>query len=330
MPSNRERQDLVFHMSGPSIEAVNLTKRYGSFTALSNLNLKIEGSKCVGFLGPNGAGKTTTLKIFTDMIRASEGKALVNGIDVHTNKKKALESCGALIESPEIYPSFTPREALSMVADLRGIPEHERMGRIKGVVSEVKMDEWLDKKVGKFSKGMKQRINVAASLLSDPDIVMLDEPTTGLDPRGQSEVREIVKALKHKNRLVFMSSHLLNEVSEVCDEVAIIDHGKLVVYDTLANVTRRFSGDAGTSDIQIELSRDLDEQTVNNTLRGLTGVVGTERVTARSIRLKFSGTDIDKERLLSDLVTLKIGLIGFHPSSSALEDTYLRLVKDTL
>src|SRR5947208_10400079 len=103
-------------MTNPSIEAINLSKRYGSFTALANLNLKIEGSKCVGFLGPNGAGKTTTLKIFTDMIRASEGRALINGVDVHLNKKKALASTGALIESPEIYPALTPRDALSMVA----------------------------------------------------------------------------------------------------------------------------------------------------------------------------------------------------------------------
>jgi ABC-2 type transport system ATP-binding protein len=317
-------------MSSPSIEAVSLTKRYGSFTALSNLNLKIEGSKCVGFLGPNGAGKTTTLKIFTDMIRASEGKALINGIDVHTSKKKALESCGALIESPEIYPSLTPREALSMIADLRGLSEQEKTAKIKETVAEVKMEEWLNKKVGKFSKGMKQRINIAAALLSDPQIIMLDEPTTGLDPRGQSEVRDIVKSLKQKNRLVFMSSHLLNEVSEICDEVAIIDHGKLIVYDRIGNVTKRFSGDGGTTEIQIETWKDIDDTTVNKAISSLTGVTAAEKIRPRSIRLKFSGTDADKERLLADLVGLRIGLVSFRPSSSALEDTYLRLVKDTL
>src|SRR5213595_2854913 len=107
-------------MNAPSIEAVNLSKRYGSFPALSNLNLNVEGSKCVGFLGPNGAGKTTTLKLFTDLIRATSGEALVNGVNVHTRKKKALESVGTLIETPEIYPSLTPREALTMVAENRG------------------------------------------------------------------------------------------------------------------------------------------------------------------------------------------------------------------
>ena len=192
---------------------MNLSKVYGSFTALSNLNLKIEGAKCVGFLGPNGAGKTTTLKIFTDLIRASSGEALINGVNVHTHKKAALASVGTVIETPEIYPSLTPREALGMVAELRGVPRAERKKRIEEVVAEVAMQEWIDKRVGKFSKGMKQRICMASALLSDPRIVLLDEPTTGLDPRGMSEVRGIVKSLKNKDRLIFMSSHILSEVA---------------------------------------------------------------------------------------------------------------------
>ena len=316
-------------MSAPSIVAENLTKRYGSFTALSNLNLKIEGSKCVGFLGPNGAGKTTTLKIFTDMIRASEGRALINGVDVHLNKKRALGSVGALIESPEIYPALTPREALSMVADLRGLPRAEAKKKIEETVAEVKMNEWLDKKVGKFSKGMKQRINIAAALLSDPEVIMLDEPTTGLDPRGQAEVRDIVKDLKKKNRLVFMSSHLLNEVQEICDEVAMIDHGKLIVYDTLSNVTTRFSS-GGSNTVEIELSRDIDEQSANRNIASLTSVSSVDRIDARKVRIHFSGGIQNQERLLLDLASMKIGMISFRPAASALEDTYLNLIKDTL
>jgi len=316
-------------MSVPSIVAENLTKNYGSFTALSKLNLKIEGSKCVGFLGPNGAGKTTTLKIFTDMIRASEGRALINGIDVHLNKKKALASVGALIESPEIYPALTPREALSMVAEIRGLPRAEAKRKIEETVAEVKMSEWLDKKVGKFSKGMKQRINVASALLCDPEVIMLDEPTTGLDPRGQAEVRDIVKDLKKKNRLVFMSSHLLNEVQEICDEVAMIDHGKLIVYDSLSNVTTRFSND-GSNTVEIELSRDIDDQSVSRNIGSLAGVTSVEMLDSRKVRIHLSGGIQNQERLLEDLATMKIGMISFRPSSSALEDTYLRLIKDTL
>jgi ABC-2 type transport system ATP-binding protein len=311
------------------MEAVNLSKRYGSFTALSNLNLKIEGSKCVGFLGPNGAGKTTTLKIFTDMIRASEGKASINGIDVHLHKKQALESAGALIESPEIYPSLTPREALSMVAELRGIPRSERRKTIEDVVSEVRMEEWLDKKVGRFSKGMKQRINIAAALLSDPEVVLLDEPTTGLDPRGQAEVRDIVKSLKKRSRLVFMSSHLLNEVQEICDEVAMIDHGKLLLYDTISNATARFSNDGGNV-VEIEFSRDVGDQTIDENIATLANVKSVDRMDPRRVRVTFSGGVQVQEKLLADVAVMKLGMISFHSPTSALEDTYLNLIKETL
>ena len=172
-----------------SIETADLTKTYGSFTAVSHLSLKIEGAKCVGFLGPNGAGKTTTLKMLTDLIRPSTGTAMIDGIDVHAHKRDALDSVGSVIETPEILSLPYPREALGMVAELRGVPHSERKKRIEDVVEEVRMSEWIDKRVGKFSKGMKQRVCVASALLHDPGVVILDEPTTGLDPRGMSEVR---------------------------------------------------------------------------------------------------------------------------------------------
>ena len=313
-----------------SLEAVNLSKRYGSFSALSNLNLRIEGSKCVGYVGPNGAGKTTTLKLFTDMIRASEGKAFINGVPVHENKKKALEHCGTLVESPEIYPSFTPREALSMIAEIRGVPHAEIAKRIEETLEEVKMEEWADKKVGKFSKGMKQRINVAAALLSEPDVVLLDEPTLGLDPRGMAEVRDIVKSLKSQSRLIFMSSHLLNEVSEVCDEVALIDHGKLIVYDTIENVTAKFSGNGGLELVEVGSSRPINDNVIIKNISSLSGVVSVEKVDPKHLHIKFSGGNENQEKLLTDLVAMRIGVISFRLSSSALEETYLKLIKDTV
>ena len=200
-----------------TIETRGLTKSYGKFLALDSLNLNIEGTKCVGFLGPNGAGKTTTLKLLTNMIFPTAGECLINGISVRSDRKRALADAGVLIESPEIYPSLTPNEALGMVADLRGVPPSDRRHRIEAVLAEVKMTEWADQKVGKFSKGMKQRINIAAALVHDPDVILLDEPTAGLDPRGMAEVRGIIRTLKKSDRLIFMSSHILSEVSEVCD-----------------------------------------------------------------------------------------------------------------
>jgi ABC-2 type transport system ATP-binding protein len=312
----------------PSIEAVKLSKRYGSFTAVSELNLKIEGAKCVGFLGPNGAGKTTTLKMFTDLIRASSGEALINGINVHTNKKAALASVAALIETPEIYPSLTPREALTMIAEFRGVPATEIKKRIEEAVSEVHMNEWIDKRVGRFSKGMKQRICIASALLSDPCILLLDEPTNGLDPRGMSEVRDIVKSLKGKKRLIFMSSHLLSEVSDVCDEVAMIDHGKLIVYDTIPNVTAKFSG--GANMVEVGLQRPIDAQLVTQKIAKLSSVVSAEQTNDKSLRIRFSGGLDVQEQILSDLVKLNIGVISYRAASSELEDVYLNLIKDTV
>lgn len=312
----------------PSIEASNLSKHYGSFAAVSNLNLKLEGAKCVGFLGPNGAGKTTALKMFTDLIRPSSGEALINGINVHKQKKKALESVGTLIEMPEIYPALTPREALTMIAEIRGVPKAERKRRVEESVSEVRMSEWIDKRVGKFSKGMKQRICVASAILSDPSIVLLDEPTTGLDPRGMSEVRDIIKSLKNKKRLIFMSSHLLSEVSDVCDEVAIIDHGKLIVYDTLSNVTAKVSG--GDNVVEIGLRNTVDVELVNTITAKLPYIAKAEKSDGNTFRINFTGGLDTQEKLLADLVKMKIGLVSYKPASSALEGAYLSLIKDTL
>ena len=315
-------------MTNPSIEAIHLSKRFGPFVAVSDLNLRIEGSKCVGFLGPNGAGKTTTLKMFTDLIRPSSGEALINGANVHTHKKEALASVAALIETPEIYPSLTPREALMMIAEIRGVPTAERNKRIEEAVSEVHMEEWLDKRVGKFSKGMKQRICIASALLSDPSILLLDEPTNGLDPRGMSEVRDIVKSLKGKRRLIFMSSHILSEVADVCDEVAMIDHGKLIVYDTISNVTAKFSG--GENMMEVGLQRPIDALLVTKNIANLPGVVVAEQKDDRNLKIRFRGGLDVQERILSDLVRMNIGVISYKPTSSELEDAYLKLIKDTL
>jgi len=312
----------------PSVEASNLSKKYGSFTAVSNLNLKLEGAKCVGFLGPNGAGKTTALKMFTDLIRPSSGEALINGVNVHKQKKKALESVGTLIEMPEIYPALTPREALTMIAEIRGVPKAERKRRVEEAVSEVRMSEWIDKRVGKFSKGMKQRICVASAILSDPCVVLLDEPTTGLDPRGMSEVRDIIKSLKNKKRLIFMSSHLLSEVSDVCDEVAIIDHGKLIVYDTLSNVAAKVSG--GENVVEIGLRNTVDVELVNKIATKLPYIANVEKSDDDTFRINFTGGLDIQERILADLVKMKIGIVSYRPSSSALEGAYLSLVKSTL
>jgi ABC-2 type transport system ATP-binding protein len=307
--------------NSPSIEIRGLTKTFGKFTALDNLELKLEGAKCIGFLGPNGAGKTTCLKMVTDMIYPTKGEAFINGDSVQKNRKHALAHAGVLIESPEIYPSLTPREALEMVADLRKVPRSEWQGRIDSVLAEVKMTEWADRKVGSFSKGMKQRINLASTLVHDPQVLILDEPATGLDPRGMAEVRDIVRGLKRRSRLIFMSSHILQEVTDVCDEVALINHGKLLFYDTLSNVTARFQ--RGQSSIDASFSRPLPPESVTSRFSNLPGLTRVESLDPTRVRLYFEGGLPTQENLLKGIAGLGLGLISFAESRSALEEVYL-------
>jgi ABC-2 type transport system ATP-binding protein len=262
--------------------------------------------------------------MFTDLIKPSKGQALINGVNVHTNKKHALVSVGALIETPEIYSSLTPREALNMLAELRGVPKNERKKRIEAVLEEVRMSEWIDKRIGKFSKGMKQRVCFASALLNNPEIILLDEPTTGLDPRGMSEVRDIIKALKREDRLIFMSSHLLGEVSDVCDEVAMINHGKLLIYDNLTKVTAKFSN--GIRVVEVGLNRSIDKAVVTKNIANLQGVTAAEKVEDRYLKISFNGDADMQEQILNSLVKLNIGVISYKPASSGLEDAYLKLI----
>jgi ABC-2 type transport system ATP-binding protein len=310
-----------------SIQTINLTKQYNKFIAVNNLNLKIQGQKCVGFLGPNGAGKTTTLKIFTDLIKPSLGQALINGVNVQTRKKEALAQVGSLIETPEIYPSLTPREALSMIAKLRGIPKEEQKKRIEETIEEVQMDQAIDKRIGKFSKGMKQRICLAGALLGNPTVILLDEPTVGLDPRGVAEIRAIIKSLKSKDRLIFMSSHILNEVADVCDEVAIIDHGTLIAYDSLEQLTSKFSGENS-----LTVEAGFEKTVTNSEIRSiekLPNVVSVEKMDEKQLKIVSEKGSCIQKQLLENIVSLNVGLISFEAVKAELEEVYLKIIADT-
>jgi ABC-2 type transport system ATP-binding protein len=306
----------------PSLEARQLTRRFGTFVALDHMDLRAEGAKCVGFLGPNGAGKTTALKMFTDLIFPSSGEAFVNGISVQKERKRALSACGNLIESPEIYGSLSPREALELVGALRGMRPDEIRSRTAQVLEEVKMSEWTDKKVGRFSKGMKQRVNIAAALLSDPEVVLLDEPSTGLDPRGMAEVRDIVRSLKIGRRLIFMSSHILSEVVDVCDEVALLNHGKLLFYDTLSNVEKRLS--AGATSVNLTFLGPVSDDVLASQVASMPEVSSITRVDAQRATALIAGGTAAQAAVLERLAGARLGLVSFEPSRSALEEVYLQ------
>src|SRR5881396_1008303 len=215
-----------------------LGKDYGRFTALKALDLTVEPGISLGFLGPNGAGKSTTIKIMTNLIRATRGQAALFGIDVRREPTRALARVGAVIETPEFYGYLSPLETLAYAGRLRGMARADIRARSEAVLKEVRMGEWAGHRIQEFSKGMKQRLAIAQALLHEPDLLILDEPTSGLDPRGMAEIRDLIKSLKGKGRTIFMSSHLLGEVQEVCDEVALLNHGELLVKGSVRDLSR--------------------------------------------------------------------------------------------
>ena len=210
------------------IETHSLTKRYGSgVLAVDSVDMSVRRGEVYGFLGPNGAGKTTTLRMLVGLIRPTSGEASVAGRA--PGDPKGLERIGSLIESPGFYPYLSGRENLRVVADLAGVKHN----RVDEVLDVVELSRRAGRKFGTYSTGMKQRLGVAAALLKDPDLLILDEPTNGLDPQGMAEMRKLIKDIGHGDRTVLLSSHLLGEVEQICDRVGVISNGKLVRQSTV-------------------------------------------------------------------------------------------------
>ena len=222
-----------------SIVIEGLTKYYGKFLALNGLSLKVEENSNIGLLGPNGAGKSTTLKILCGLIRASSGSAYIQGINIAEKPEQALAKIGAIIETPEFYSYLTPEEILGYLGKIRGMKGSHLKQRIKEVIELVRLEQWTRQRIEKFSRGMKQRLGLAQALLHDPPVLILDEPGLGLDPRGVVEFRAIIEDVG-KNKTVFFASHQLTEVSQVCSEVAIVDHGKLLAYDNITELEKQY------------------------------------------------------------------------------------------
>lgn len=222
-----------------AIVVKNLTRRYNGFLALNNLSLTIDWNENVGLLGPNGAGKTTTLKILCGLIRPSSGSVRVAGIDVTKECERAISNVGAIIETPEFYPFLTPVETLRYLGRLRGMKAECIEDRTAEVLKLVRLSQWSNVRIDKFSRGMKQRLALAQALLHDPPILILDEPSLGLDPRGMIEIREILKNAGNRKTVLF-ASHLLTEVAHICKKVAIIDHGNLKAYGEISKLRKKF------------------------------------------------------------------------------------------
>ena len=213
-----------------------LTKNYGKIRALDSINLKIEGHGCTGLLGPNGAGKTTMLKLTTNIIKPSKGKVELNNINVAMYPEKALETVGALIEQPEFYSYLTGYEILQFTARIKGLNKNEFADEVKRLGELTEINDFIRRKTGNYSRGMKQRLALSVAMLGNPDIIVLDEPTFGLDPKGMVDIRNIIKSLA-KDHLVLLSTHLIYEARELCDRTIIINNGK-IEYDSAMSPER--------------------------------------------------------------------------------------------
>ena len=307
------------------IEIENLVKDYrGGFRAVDALTLKVPKHAFLGFLGPNGAGKTTTIKVLTNMLVATSGKASLNGIDVMTDPKMALADVGAVVETPEFYPYLTPVETLEYLGRLRGMSMVDIRRRTNEVLDVVKMIEWQDKRIGKFSKGMKQRLAIAQALLHEPSVIVLDEPTSGLDPRGMFEMREVLRELKKGDYTVFMSSHLMNEVQEVCSDVALINRGKLLKTGSVETLL----SEVRMKKIEVRTTKKMEPADFVNVGK-IPGVQGINSVGENAFSLDFNGGDEEQARLLLDMQATGLKIVTFKESGVALESLYMSLIKDS-
>ena len=302
----------------------DLTKEFNGRRVLDSLTLEIQRDRCVGFLGPNGAGKTTTIKILTGMLRPTSGKAYLLGIDVERDLKGALARTGCVVEIPEFYRELTPLESFQYLGRLRGMDRSSIERRSWEVLEAVRMKEWANERIGKFSKGMVQRIAVAQALLHEPEILILDEPTAGLDPRGMVEVRQLINSLKREEYTIFMSSHLLYEVQEICDRVAVIDRGKLLVYDDVDNLVKL----RRLAKIEVDLLDRIDVETYEKVC-GLEGVKGVQCPTGHKMFIDLEGDESSRARLLDEIRGLGLRVTSFKEAGVALESLYMDLVKES-
>lgn len=252
------------------IEVSNLVKKYGDHTAVDHLSFQIEKGKIYGFLGPNGAGKSTTMNMITGYIASTEGKVMIDGHDILEEPEAAKKCIGYLPEMPPLYFDMTVLEYMKFAADLKKIPRNQKDKQIKEVMDMVKITDMKDRLIKNLSKGYRQRVGLAQAILGYPEVIILDEPTVGLDPKQIIEIRDLIKSLKQKHTVI-LSSHILSEVRAVCDYVLIISHGKLVASDTPDNLERLA---AGSNSLLMKVKGEKD--TIRKDLETIEGITGVE------------------------------------------------------
>ncbi|MFX1575350.1 MAG: ABC transporter ATP-binding protein [Promethearchaeota archaeon] len=323
------------------VKFTNINKRFHDLIAVNNLNLEIYEGEILGFVGPNGAGKTTTMKMLGGLIKPTSGKIEIynhNGYLIDTIKKPAdlFKLIGFLIDLPAFYGNITPHQILRYYCRLLGLSKDIIEEQIDWALEIVEMSKWKNKIIKEFSKGMVQRLGLAQALVHDPDVLVLDEPQTGLDPSGRILVRKILQKLKKIGKTIFLSSHLLYEISEVCDRIVIINHGNVIAVDTLINLEQKMT----KKQIQCEIFEPLELSQVEKIVNAISNNIeqycekGAKNFVlyddnVPGFNIYYDGTLLSLKKIHEILsIDMRLPIIGFSKiRTSRLEDLYIRLVE---
>ena len=306
------------------IEINHLVKKYGSHVAVDDLSLTVEPGKIYGFLGPNGAGKSTTMNIITGYLAATSGEVKINGFDVLKQPEEVKKCVGYLPELPPLYMDMTVKEYLDFVAELKKLEKSLRAGYVKEAMKITKTEEVSGRLIRNLSKGYRQRVGFAQAVLGYPEILILDEPTVGLDPKQIIEIRDLIKELGKKHTII-LSSHILSEISAVCDHVFIISHGKLVASDSTENLLERMTGAQ-----EIELLVKAEEDTAETAIREIAQVERCEKTESKedgAVQLLVTAKKdaAVREAIYHTCVEHHMPILEMKAASKSLEDVFLEL-----
>lgn len=309
------------------LEIRELTRSYGSFLALDHLNMTIGDGELHGFVGPNGAGKTTTMRILATLLRPTSGSAALDGVDVVRNPRQMHRLMGYMPDFFGVYDRLKTWEYLDFYARCYGFGYKERLQMIDSLLELVNLTDKRESYVDVLSRGMKQRLCLARALIHDPKLLILDEPASGMDPRARAEMKNILRTLKSMGKTVLISSHILPELSEMCDALTIIDHGKLVFSGTVEALGEHMNGNAP---VVIRLAGDADAETVQRAtalIRQQPGVTGVGREAENTLTVALEGGDAEAAQLLRAL-SASAPVVDFHRAPLNLEKVFMEVTKD--
>ena len=307
------------------IQVENITKKYGSFTAVNNINFEIEEGEIIGFLGPNGAGKSTTMNMITGFIEPTSGKIIVDGYDISKKPRKAKRQIGYMPEGVPLYSDLTVKEFVTYMAELKGVPKKERKEKVKKAIKETGLEDVENKLTRNLSRGYKQRVSMAGALVSNPKVIILDEPTVGLDPKQVTEIRALIKELGREHTVI-LSSHILSEVSQICNRVIIINNGQIVAIDTPENLEKKVVKD---NSIYVTVE---DTENKMETIKGkLTNVKEIKLITENEDKTKkymiTADSDVDlRKNVFETFAKEEITIFEMKKSDATLEDAFMQLI----